>query len=66
MGALPPRGKAAKLPVCVERTDLGPLLLLRRGADLVLVAGPYLSTSPPRSASSCGEVEAYAQTLLGP
>lgn len=63
-GALPPT--TGKPVTCIERTDLGPLLLLRRGADLALVAGPYRATSPPQSASRCSEALAYAESLLGP
>ncbi len=63
-GALPPiHGKPV---TCVERADLGPLVLLRRGVDLALVAGPYRATSPPQAAASCPEALTYAESLLAP
>ena len=63
-GALPPL--RPKPITCIDRSDLGPLLLVRRGADVVLVAGPYLAVSPPQAAATCGEAQAYAQKLLAP
>lgn len=64
MGALPPSRAGAPAVACVERADLGPLVLLRRGADLVLVAGPYRASSPPRSAATCVDARRYATHLL--
>ena len=52
---------------CRERGDLGPLAYLRRGAALVLVAGPFRRDGEGRlaSASDCAAAKSWAKRVLG-
>ncbi len=62
-------GKAtAQAPsfVCFERPTTGPLALMRRGRDLVLVAGPAKVTgSTWTSTSTCATARAWAEEVAG-
>ncbi|HEY2509757.1 MAG TPA: hypothetical protein VGI39_02845 [Polyangiaceae bacterium] len=64
--ALPALGKtAAKEPawVCVERAALGPLGVLKKGRDLVLVAGPAKTASDWGSAGTCAQSKTWAKEI---
>jgi hypothetical protein len=51
---------------CRERPTLGPLAHLRRGAEVVLVAGPFVRTATGAKAATptgCAEASKWAQTV---
>ncbi|MCC6646067.1 MAG: hypothetical protein IT374_10905 [Polyangiaceae bacterium] len=50
---------------CRERADTGPLVVARRGCDLLLVGGPYKHGGAKAEArGSCGDARAWAEGLL--
>jgi hypothetical protein len=59
-------GSAAASTVCVERSSLGPLSIVRSGRDLVLVAGPYRRDgNRVASDSLCTKSLRWAADILG-
>jgi hypothetical protein len=57
----------AKFKACVARADRGPFTWERRGADLVLVGGPYTrGAGAVRSAGSCADATRWAKAILKP
>jgi hypothetical protein len=56
--------------VCVERSDVGPLLVAHRGRDLIVLAGPAVvskaGTTPWSSAGRCAQSRQWALALLAP
>ncbi len=59
-----PRLRDASPMLCIERGELGPLAVARRGRDLILVAGPA-STGPRvwASAAHCDQAKAWIQEI---
>jgi hypothetical protein len=51
--------------VCVERKELGPLLMMRKGADVILTAGPARSTKGTwSSTSTCADAKKWADEIV--
>jgi hypothetical protein len=60
-----PTTPAGKSEPCAERADRGPLLVRRKGRDVVMVAGPYVRQSgSSMSTSTCAAASAWAQRIL--
>src|SRR5690606_2107393 len=51
--------------LCFERSDLGPLIVARRGRDLVIAAGPARHTSGGwTSTSTCAQSKKWSDDVL--
>jgi hypothetical protein len=60
-------GAKGKAGPCVERSERGPLLVDRRGRDIVVIAGPFeRQGGAARSASSCPAARLWADRVFGP
>jgi hypothetical protein len=59
-----PGAKSPSAP-CVEREALGPLLVRRKGREVVVIAGPYQrQKTVTKSASTCEAASAWADRVL--
>jgi hypothetical protein len=63
-------GHSAKQPgvlVCIERAELGPLLVGRHGRDLIVIAGPVVASSKAwTSAGHCPQARKWAFEMMTP
>jgi hypothetical protein len=61
-----PRQDGPKGFACVERAELGPLAVARRGRDVVIVAGPAnVSSRGWTSAARCAKARAWVEEIVG-
>lgn len=61
-----PRGGARPAAFCAERANLGPIAWTMKGADLAIVAGPYVRRDQKlASASSCRDALRWLDETMG-